>query len=280
MAYKYNPFTNRLDYYEASSGGTVTSVSGTANRITVTNPTTTPVIDIAATYVGQASITTLGTITTGVWNGTVVDAAHGGTGANNTATSGTLLRGNGTTFVPTTATYPATAGTSGNVLTSDGTNWVSSAGGGSSTYFAASLSATQSNVTGDGTIYNIIFDNVLTNVGSAYNNATGVFTAPSNGLYQFCYNVFFASLNGSAATNTIVSCGGTPYNFRMQQYDNLTAITTCPSEQCGSLLVPMTTGQTLNIQAAAFGTTKTIGVGGGATSGYATTCLFSGTKLA
>lgn len=45
-------------------GGTVTSVSGTTNRITSTGGTT-PVIDIAATYVGQTSITTLGTITTG-----------------------------------------------------------------------------------------------------------------------------------------------------------------------------------------------------------------------
>lgn len=106
--------------------GTVTSVSGTANRITVTNPTTTPQIDISSSYVGQNSITTLGTISSGTWNGTVVEVAYGGTGANNTPTSGTLLRGNGTAFVPTTATYPSAAGSSGNVLTSDGTNWTSS----------------------------------------------------------------------------------------------------------------------------------------------------------
>jgi hypothetical protein len=50
--------------------GTVTSVTGTSNRITVATGTTTPVIDISAAYVGQTSITTLGTIGTGVWNGT------------------------------------------------------------------------------------------------------------------------------------------------------------------------------------------------------------------
>lgn len=60
------------------SGGTVTSVSGTLNRITSTGGAT-PVIDISASYVGQSSITTLGTITTGVWNGTAVDETHGGT---------------------------------------------------------------------------------------------------------------------------------------------------------------------------------------------------------
>ena len=59
------------------------TIQGTTNRVTVTNGdgvAGNPTIDIAATYVGQSSITTLGTIGTGVWNGTAVDAAHGGTG--------------------------------------------------------------------------------------------------------------------------------------------------------------------------------------------------------
>lgn len=63
--------------------GTVTTVAGTTDRITVTSPTTTPVIDIASTYVGQASITTLGTITTGTWNATVIGSNYGGAGAIN-----------------------------------------------------------------------------------------------------------------------------------------------------------------------------------------------------
>lgn len=56
----------------ASAGtGTVTSVSGTTNRITSTGGAT-PVIDISASYVGQSSITTVGTINTGVWQGTAI----------------------------------------------------------------------------------------------------------------------------------------------------------------------------------------------------------------
>jgi hypothetical protein len=58
------------------SSGTVSSVSGTTNRISVTSPTTTPVIDISSSYVGQATITTLGTIATGVWNGTAIANAN------------------------------------------------------------------------------------------------------------------------------------------------------------------------------------------------------------
>ena len=65
---------------DSGTYGTVLSVSGTVNKITVTNPTTTPIIDIASTYVGQGSITTLGTITGGVWNAAAILPTFGGTG--------------------------------------------------------------------------------------------------------------------------------------------------------------------------------------------------------
>lgn len=77
--------------WQTPSGGTVTSVSGTANRITSTGGAT-PVIDIDATYVGQTSITTLGTVTTGTWNATVIGVVYGGTGLNSVA-QGDLLYG-------------------------------------------------------------------------------------------------------------------------------------------------------------------------------------------
>lgn len=68
----------------------VTSVTGTANRITSSGGAT-PVIDIAATYVGQSSITTLGTIGTGVWNGTAIGITNGGTGLTSLGTANQLL---------------------------------------------------------------------------------------------------------------------------------------------------------------------------------------------
>ena len=58
----------------SSVNGAIWGVSliGTTNRITVTGTTW----DIAATYVWQSSITTLGTIATGVWNGTPIANAN------------------------------------------------------------------------------------------------------------------------------------------------------------------------------------------------------------
>jgi len=59
------------------------SIAGTTNRVTLTNGdgvAGNPTVDIAATYVGQTSITTLGTVGTGTWQGTAVGATFGGTG--------------------------------------------------------------------------------------------------------------------------------------------------------------------------------------------------------
>lgn len=77
--------------YSAGSGllltGSVFSVVGTANRIVSSGSG----VDIASNYVGQASITTLGTIGTGVWQGTPVALAYGGTGATTAAGARTAL---------------------------------------------------------------------------------------------------------------------------------------------------------------------------------------------
>ena len=59
--------------------GNTLNVNGTANRITANSDD----IDIASTYVGQTSITTLGTVATGTWNATIIGKAYGGTGVDN-----------------------------------------------------------------------------------------------------------------------------------------------------------------------------------------------------
>ena len=70
-----------------SKSGTQVNVNVTSNRTAITADA----IDISANYVGQASITTLGTITTGVWNGTDVAVADGGSGASDAAGARTNL---------------------------------------------------------------------------------------------------------------------------------------------------------------------------------------------
>lgn len=57
--------------------GNTLDVGGTADRITVNADS----VDIASTYVGQTSITTLGTVTTGTWSAGTISVDRGGTGA-------------------------------------------------------------------------------------------------------------------------------------------------------------------------------------------------------
>lgn len=100
------------------SGAFLTAtITGTSNRLTVTNGTGVsgnPTLDISASYVGQASITTLGTIATGVWNGTIISPVYGGTGVNN-STNTITLGGN-----VTTASSFTTSGASPLILTVSG----------------------------------------------------------------------------------------------------------------------------------------------------------------
>ena len=67
--------------------GNTLNVVGTADRITANGDS----VDIASTYAGQSSIVTVGTITTGVWNGTDIAIADGGTGASTAAGAKTNL---------------------------------------------------------------------------------------------------------------------------------------------------------------------------------------------
>lgn len=87
------PAQVRSDIGAGTGSGTVINVSGTTNRITVTNPTTTPVIDISSAYVGQNTITTLGTIGTGVWNAGSVTTTNIIQGGRVTATSANSTTG-------------------------------------------------------------------------------------------------------------------------------------------------------------------------------------------
>lgn len=70
--------------------GDTIDVIGTADRISVSADA----IDIAATYAGQSSIVTLGTVTTGVWSGTAVGVTKGGTGLT-TVAANTVLAAQG-----------------------------------------------------------------------------------------------------------------------------------------------------------------------------------------
>lgn len=137
------------DTYTASNllysngSNTVTGLPTANNGVLITSAGGVPSISSTLPNAVQANITTVGTIGTGVWNGTPIALAFGGTNANltasnggifySTATAAAILAGiatagkvlqSGATAAPTwsTPTYPSASGSAGTILRSDGTN--------------------------------------------------------------------------------------------------------------------------------------------------------------
>lgn len=174
-------------------------------------------------------------------------------------------------------------GTAAQVLTSNGAGvsptWQAAGGGaGITQYFSAYLSAPTASVTGDNTIYGpILFDGILSNAGSNYNAATGLFTAPSNGLYSFTHTVAFNG--GDALTLGFITIwNGSAFGCRSFQIQKPGANETDIFSAC--IIIPMTAGDTLGIQALAAGTNKNVQIYGAVPTGVTVTSLFSGFKVA
>jgi hypothetical protein len=102
------PFTqlNAATSYTPGNGinisANVISAVGVANRISVSGSG----IDIDAAYAGQSTITTIGNITLGTWNGTTISVNRGGTGAAN-LTAG-YAKANGASPFTSVAAIPST----------------------------------------------------------------------------------------------------------------------------------------------------------------------------
>jgi hypothetical protein len=102
------PFTqlNSATSYTPGNGinisANVISAVGTTNRISVSGSG----IDIDAAYAGQSTITTVGNIALGTWNGTTISVNRGGTGAAN-LTAG-YAKANGSSPFTSVASIPST----------------------------------------------------------------------------------------------------------------------------------------------------------------------------
>lgn len=180
----------------AASGSTgVASVTGTTNRITISGTATDPIVDIAATYVGQTSITTLGTITTGVWTGTAVASANIATaltgktynGLTITTSSGTFTLANSKVFtVSNTLTFTGTDGSS-----------VAFGTGGTVLYSASTIPLTVGSTTiASGADTKVLFDNA---------GVLGEYTISGSGTVAMTTSPTFVTPTLGAATATSIN---------------------------------------------------------------------------
>jgi len=101
------------------SAGAALTKSGNTLDVAVDDTTIEVASDelrIKTTYPGQTSITTLGTIATGTWQGTVIDEVYGGTGQSS-YTTGDILYASGSNTLAKLA-----LGNNGKILQSNGSN--------------------------------------------------------------------------------------------------------------------------------------------------------------
>lgn len=105
--------TTALEFTQFSSSGAITagtnlSFSGTTLNVNVDGSSITTngsnQLAIHGSWAGQTSIVTIGTITTGTWNGTAIALGYGGTGGDLSAASdGTIFKKSGTSLTAATA---------------------------------------------------------------------------------------------------------------------------------------------------------------------------------
>ncbi len=76
--------TSQLAYY-AGSGTAVSGLTTAANGVLVTNASSVPSISATLPAAVQGNITSVGTVTSGTWNGTTIAIANGGTGQSTAA---------------------------------------------------------------------------------------------------------------------------------------------------------------------------------------------------
>lgn len=207
------------------------TMTGTAGTITVTNGNQVsgnPTFTIDSAYVGQTSLITTGTITTGTWNATAITVTYGGTGrASATAyapifggttstgahqsgtagTSGQLLQSGGASAVSgwTTATYPVTASTLNKRLKSDGTNLIMS------TTTMPDSGTSGKFILGDGTNYVESTSTIPTSSGATANKVL-----LSDGTNYALSTPTFP--NASATTRKIIVSDGTNWTASTETY--------------------------------------------------------------
>ncbi len=122
-------------------------------------------------------------------------------------------------------------------------------------------SADDTNATGDGTAFTVIFDTEVKDQSNSYNNSTGTFTAPYTGSYLFTGSVGLTALGSTTTSKVAVTA--TSRTLQGNSW-NGGAIKSAgnQADHCFTCIIDMTAGDTCTIVVTASGTTKTVTVQG------------------
>ena len=114
--------------------------------------------------------------------------------------------------------------------------------------FSAFKSAISTSVTGNGALYTVIYNTVMYDRESSYNNSTGYFTAPENGLYFFNASAFCSNPSSCTYAQLFIVTPSYTFTSRVQQPSgNQTKYVS------RTIFVSLTTGQQVYVQFAVYG---------------------------
>ena len=195
----------------------------------------------------------------------------------------TNLRGNDGVLVPPAAGVIDVVGAGGAPIATSGagsTLTITYTSPSAVSSFFAYANANILGVTGDSTNYTVVFNTEVNDVGGDYDNTTGIFMAPSDGLYSFSAGV--SSYNYTALFTS----------YQLTLFGSVYHLSTCDVNpgvifdggganeiaQNVSGVIPMTAGDTMRVDLAVEGSTKTINILGAAAPDLFT--WFSGYKIA
>ncbi len=196
-----HPSTTTINQILYSSANNVLSGLATANNgVLITNATGVPSIANTLPATVQGNITSLGTITSGTWNGNTIDVSYGGTGITTTTPYSVICGG----ITATGALQSVTSlGLSGQVLTSQGAGalpiWVTNDSG-SVTSITAGTGLTGGTITTSGTIS-------LSVPVSLANGGTNASLTASNGGIFYSTATAGAILAGTSTSNQLLLSG-------------------------------------------------------------------------
>ena len=190
-----------------SLGGSTTVTSNTPNALTMNNSGTGATSGTtfngssaqtisyntigASPLAGSTNLITLGTVTTGTWNGSLIGLANGGTNANLTASAGAVP------YSTASALALTSVGSSGQVLTSQGTSapiWANN---------AATVSITDDTTTNT-TYYPLLANQTTGQITTEYTSSTKLKYNPSTGLLNATTFGGGATITSGTINNTTI----------------------------------------------------------------------------
>jgi hypothetical protein len=190
---------------------------------------------------------------------TPVTIANGGTNASSFSTTNGIVTYDGTRLV----TSSSAKIDSSNRMTNT-----------SQPCFLVTSAADQTDVTGDGTAYTMIYADEIFDQGSDF-DGTSTFTAPRTGLYKFYVGYYFEDITTGMTDCSIylTTTGATYYTMRMSFASML--VSGGVYSTCAVILAPMTATDTATVTIDFAGATKVVDVIGSTAAGVRTP-YFSG----